>query len=213
VAEGEQLDLLRRRVLNVVGHELRTPVTTLRGLAESLAVAGDDDVRTQLTGALVRSAARLEGLVDQLLLAAGVHTASPVGDAVDVDLAGALREAGWDGLVDGRGCARARPEAVRQVLAPIVDNANRHGAPLMARVGDGEIEIESAGEDLPDGEAELACEPFFRGERAVMTTPGLGLGLAIARTVARFEGGDVTVRRRSGGGVLVRVELPAPGAP
>lgn len=210
MADGESLDLLRRRVLNVVGHELRTPVTTLRGLAESLAAATDDDVRVQLTGALVRSAARLEGLVDQLLLAAGVHTASPVGAAVEVELERALRDAGWEALVDGRGCALARPEAIRQVLAPIVDNASRHGAPVMARIGDGVVEVESAGDELPAGEVDLACEAFFRGERAVMTTPGLGLGLSVARTVARIEGGDVTVRPRDGGGIVVRVDLPAP---
>ena len=45
VAGSEDLDLLRRRVVNVVGHELRTPVTTVRGLAESLAAAEDEETR------------------------------------------------------------------------------------------------------------------------------------------------------------------------
>ncbi|HYD08645.1 MAG TPA: histidine kinase dimerization/phospho-acceptor domain-containing protein, partial [Acidimicrobiales bacterium] len=76
MATDEALDLLRRRVVNVVGHELRTPVTIVRGLAESLAVANDDVAREQLIAALVRSSARLEGLVDELLLAAGVSTAA-----------------------------------------------------------------------------------------------------------------------------------------
>ena len=212
VANGESLELLHRRVVNVVGHELRTPVTIVRGLAESLAVTADEATRTQLIGALVRSAARLEALVDELLLAAGVHTAAPVGDAVTVDLERALRDAGWTALVDGRGVALARPEAVQLVLRPIVDNASRHGAPVIARAGDGWVEVESAGDDLPPGDVALATEPFYRGEQAVMTTPGLGLGLSIATTVARSEGGTVAVRARDGGGLVVRVELPVPPA-
>ena len=212
MADGESLDLLVRRVVNVVGHELRTPVTIVRGLAESLAVTTDEATRALLIGALVRSSARLEGLVDELLLAAGVHTAAPVGDAVTVDLAAALRDAGWAALVDGSGSAHARTAAVQLVLAPIVDNASRHGEPVIARVADGVVEVESASEELPDGDVALATEPFYRGERAVMTTPGLGLGLSIATTVARSEGGTVTVRRRDGGGLVVRVELPVPTA-
>src|SRR5687768_18169134 len=78
MARGD-VDLLRRRVLNVVGHELRTPVTTLRGLADALEGAGTDAERVQLTDALVRSARRLESLVDDALVAMGVTTALPVG--------------------------------------------------------------------------------------------------------------------------------------
>jgi len=212
VDDAESLDLLQRRVVNVVGHELRTPVTIVRGLAESLAAATDEDVKQELIDALVRSSGRLERLIDQLLLASGVHTASPVGDAKDIDVEPVLREVGWSALVDGRATVRARPDAVRLILEPIVDNASRHGEPVIARIDGGTIEIESAGPDLPEGEAELATEPFFRGEQAVMSRPGLGLGLAIARTVARSEGGEVVVRRREDGGVVVVVTLPEAGS-
>src|SRR5688572_14582423 len=108
----DDLDLLRRRVVNVVGHELRTPVTTVRGLAESLVDAPDDDTRQVLTDALVRSAVRLERLVDDLLLASGIFTASPVGDVADIDLADAVARAGWVAAVDGAATAWARAEAV-----------------------------------------------------------------------------------------------------
>jgi len=134
VATASDLDLLRRRVVNVVGHELRTPVTTVRGLAESLAAATDEGTRRELTTALVRSAARLERLVDDLLLASGVLTASPVGDAVEVDLAAAVREAGWPAAVEGSATIRARVESVARILEPIVDNARRHGEPIEIRI-------------------------------------------------------------------------------
>lgn len=206
----DDLDLLRRRVVNVVGHELRTPVTTVRGLAESLVDEADDDTRRALTDALVRSAVRLERLVDDLLLASGIFTASPVGAPTDVDLAAAIRRAGWPAAIEGAATARARIEAVDRVLEPIIDNALRHGEPIEVRLAShGEravVDVESAGPELPD--VDLLCEPFFRGEAAVMTAPGLGLGLAVARTVARAEGGDVHAHARAGGGLVVRLELP-----
>lgn len=208
----EELDLLRRRVVNVIGHELRTPVTTVRGLAESLAAATDDESRRVLTEALVRSAARLEGLVDDLLLASGVFTASPAGDAAEVDLVEAVRQAGWPAAVAGEASSRARPAAVDRILRPIVENAVRHGAPIEVRLEQQAqctvVDVESGGPEISEGDAVLLCEPFFRGEAAVMAAPGLGLGLAVARTVARYEGGDVHAHPRAGGGLVIRVELP-----
>jgi signal transduction histidine kinase len=209
---SDNLDLLRRRVLNVIGHELRTPVTTVRGLAESLALAPDDATRTSLTDALVRSASRLERLVDDLLLASGVTTASPVGPVTEVDLAAAVQRAGWTDAVEGGATASARAAAVDRMLEPIVDNALRHGQPVEVRISShgtrAIVDVESAGPELGEGDVALLCEPFFRGETAVMTAPGLGLGLAIARTIARAEGGDVHAHARVGGGLVVRLELP-----
>ena len=216
MAAAEDLDLLRRRVVNVVGHELRTPVTTVRGLAESLVDVDDDETRRTLTDALVRSAVRLERLVDDLLLASGVFTASPVGDVVAVDLADAVRRAGWTAPVEGAGVAAARADAVDRLLEPIIDNARRHGDPLEVRISTHAervvLDVESTGPELAEGDVVLLCEPFFRGEAAVMTAPGLGLGLAVARTIARAEGGDVHAHARAGGGLVVRLELPARAA-
>jgi signal transduction histidine kinase len=206
-----ELDLLRRRVVNVIGHELRTPVTTVRGLAESLAEAADDPTRRELVTALVRSAARLERLVDDLLLASGVFTASPVGDATDVDVAELVRAVGWTAAIDGAATVRAKRESVERILEPIVDNALRHGEPIEVRLrpsgADVIVDVESGGPELGEGDVALLCEPFFRGEAAVMTAPGLGLGLAVARTIARAEGGDVQAHARAGGGLVVRVVL------
>ncbi len=76
----EALDSARRRFVAVVGHELRTPVTTLRGFAEELAAA-ESDAAQDLVPAIVRNARRVEQLLDDLLLATEIITALPVGDA------------------------------------------------------------------------------------------------------------------------------------
>jgi signal transduction histidine kinase len=140
-----------------------------------------------------------------------VLTASPVGDAVEVDLAAAVRDAGWPAPVEGTATNRARSESIARILEPIVDNARRHGEPIEVRVShtaEGAIiDVESSGPELAEGDVALLCEPFFRGEAAVMTAPGLGLGLAIARTIARAENGDVHAHARAGGGLVVRIAL------
>lgn len=213
----EDLDLLRRRVLNVIGHELRTPVSTLAGLAEQLETCTDEATKVELVAAIARNARRLDRLVEDLLLAAAVETVIPVGPREAVDLVAAARSA-WDGPVEptflGAATAKVRPAVAHQALAVLLENATVHGAPpIVVRASvegaDAVVEVESGGPSLPAADIELAAEAFYRGERAVTTAAGLGLGLAIARTLARSEGGDVTLRAGTDGGVVARLELPA----
>lgn len=211
----EQVDLLRRRVLNVVGHELRTPVTTLAGLAEELATCDEDGRRRELTDALVRATERLDRLVHDLLLAAEVSTLVPVGEVETVAvraLVDELAPAGSD--VRGDGAAAARPAALRLALEALFDNATVHGQPPVGVTideSDGRVvvEVSSGGPEMQAADVQLACEAFYRGERAVTTAAGLGLGLSVARTLARADGGEVTVRAGTPGGVVARLELPA----
>jgi two-component system sensor histidine kinase KdpD len=215
--DREDLDLLRRRVLNVIGHELRTPVTTLAGLADQLATTTDEGTRAELVAAISRNAHRLDRLVEDLLLAAAVETVIPVGPREPVDLLAAARAA-WDGAVAptflGAAVAKVRPAVAHQAIAVLLDNASVHGAPPVVVTAtiegtDAVVEVESSGTALPAQDIQLAAEAFYRGERAVTTAAGLGLGLAIARTLARSEGGVVTHRAGATGGVIARLELPA----
>jgi signal transduction histidine kinase len=220
VAPAAEIDLLRRRILNVVGHELRTPVTSLHGLVETLATCPEGPDREALVAAVVTSARRLDHLVEDLLLAASVDTLVPVGGAEPVDLLAAAR-LGWDTVAPGRDAtfagsavARARPDAVTRVLLALLENAAVHGAPPVSITassdgGRASVEIASGGPELSADDVTLALEAFYRGERAVTTAPGLGLGLAVARTLARGDGGAVTVRAGTAGGVVARYELPA----
>jgi two-component system phosphate regulon sensor histidine kinase PhoR len=211
------VDLLRRRVLNVVGHELRTPVTTLSGLSAELERCTDDDRRRELLTAVARNAHRLERLLDDLLLAAGISTVVPVEDPAPVDLVAETR-ALWEGReadVSGAAVAFARPASVRRALGALVDNALGHGEPpftVTASV-DGDravLEIANGGPEVTIAELETAAELFFRGERAVTTQAGLGVGLSVAQTLLDADGGDLQLRPRDGGGVVARIELPRP---
>lgn len=210
------LDLLRRRVLNVLGHELRTPVTTLAGLAAQLQACEDDVRRVELIDAIARLSDRLDHLVEDLLLASSISTVVPVGDRQPVDLL-ALAQDRWTGGAAefvGEAVGTARPESMRRVLDELLGNAAVHGEPPIVVTGsvvDGAavLEVASGGPELSPGELALVTEAFYRGELAVTTRAGLGLGLALARTLARADDGEISVRPGTDGGMVARLEVPA----
>lgn len=224
--DAAALDLLRRRIVNVVGHELRTPVTTLRGLADLLGTTGGDpDATERLFDAIRRTARRAEALVDDLLVAAGVTTALPVAAIVPTPVTVAATAA-WAEVEDVQGidleldadrdlAVLARPGSLRRALAAILENAVRYGSPPVAlhagRDGaDVVVSVEDAGPGVPEAERTLVLEPFFRGEQAVTTAAGLGLGLALAAALVEHDGGTLVVGGRDGGGTTVTIRLPAP---
>jgi two-component system sensor histidine kinase KdpD len=215
---SRDVDLLRRRVLNVVGHELRTPVSTLAGLANELEACDDERMRTELVAAVARNARRLDRLVRDLLLAASIETVVPTDPPEAIDLLGLARIVATGPAAEaehrGNAVALARPAAVRRAMSAILENASLYGVPPIVVTGEqvngvAAVEVASGGPPVSSDELALAVEAFFRGERAVTTTPGLGLGLALARTLARADGGELLVRAGEAGGMVVRLELPA----
>ena len=217
--QREAVDLLRRRLVNVVGHELKLPASTVRGLAESLLHASPEQIQEEIAPALVRSSARLERLIDDLLLASDVFTvlpveppeARPVGAAVERAAAATGAEVTVEGDADA--VVSTRADALDRVLTAVLDNAVKYGRPpLIVRVqqrGPGVmIDVVSGGAPKPEDLA-LALEPFYRGEAAVTAAPGLGIGLPVAAALARQDGGRLALRAE-GDTVVVTVELPAP---
>lgn len=220
-AERDELQAVRDRVMNVVGHALRTPMATVRGQVEVLAKTSDEATRDQLIPALLRSTRRLELLLDDVLVAAGIETRLPVGPRESVDVAEAVRHV-WAELaperdldldVDATRDAMAQPGALRWMLRHLIDNALRYGrGPVEVGVhGDRDrltVTVGSAGDDLPDDELRNAFELFYRGHAAVMTDGArMGVGLTVARELAAASGGTVELRRREGGGTVAHLTL------
>lgn len=215
------LNAARGRFVAVVGHELRTPVTTLRGLAEELEDADEATMR-ELSPAILRSARRVESLLDDLLLATDITTVLPVGEPEPIDLV-TTAQATWDALEVGEDLeltgepelmASLRPGAADTMLERVLDNARRYGQPpfrFHAAVGNGRVQVtvSSQGAELRPDDVHLAFELFYRGEAAVTSAPGFGLGLPVARALARQHDGELTIEPHDGGGLDVCIDLPA----
>jgi signal transduction histidine kinase len=215
-----EVDAIRRRVVNVIGHALRTPITTLCGMAEALAQAKDPVVRAELQVAVERNAATVERLLDDLLIASGVSTALPVDELSLVELGDAVWAA-WRSI-DGDGelllegdrelTVSARRAAVERALALLLDNHAKYGnGPIAVRLGrEGDravVQVATTGGQPAEAEQPLIFELFYRGEHAVMSAAGLGIGLPVARALVEGEGGTVTLEMTDGG-VVSRLELP-----
>lgn len=216
---AEDTDLVRRRVINVVGHELRTPITTVRGLADQLAhlLEGsvDGEAVDVVLPALVRNARRAEELLDDLLIASEVTTAHPVEPSTSVDLDAIVREVVDDAELTVEGSAprpaQAHRTLVTRALGHIVSNATRYhdGRPSLHFEADEDtvsvVVVTPVSGEIPD--LELSFEVFFRGEDAVTRSPGIGVGLPAARALARVDGGDVTLEQDRHQ-VITRLTLP-----
>ena len=216
----DRVDLLRRRIINVVGHELKLPVSTIRGLAQALHRATPEQIQAEIGPALVRSSARLERLVDDLLLASGVFTVLPVEPPMPKPVAAAIERAWSDAAGDGApeitgerdASVSVRADTLDRILAAVVDNAVKYGTPPISfdlhHAGDRVVLDVRSGGTLGADDMALATEPFFRGEAAVTAAPGLGIGLAVAHALAAQDGGRVGLRA-DGDTIVATVELPS----
>ena len=222
LGEARRAEGLRRRLLADVSHELRTPLTIIRGEAD-VALRGADKEPEAYREALTRArdaAAHTARLVDDLLLVARSEAGEVRLRPEEVDLAALLAQA-VETFGDGAALeappgavVRADPVRLRQALLVLLDNARRHGGERiwvrLHRTPEGfAVDVEDDGPGLGDEEKGHAFERFFRGSNAARDyAEGTGLGLPIARAIARAHGGEVTLADREGGGLVARLALP-----
>ncbi|MGC7097468.1 DUF4118 domain-containing protein [Amycolatopsis lurida] len=215
---------LRTALLSAVGHDLRTPLTSIKAAVGSLR-ASDIQLSEEDTGELLEaielSADRLAGLVDNLLDSSRLATGAvrPHLRAVGYDEVVALSLSNVDGsaavraeVADDVPWVAADPGLLERVVANVVDNALRHGsAPVSVRASAHasyvELRIVDHGRGLKKGAAESAFAPFQRlGDRNA--TPGVGLGLSVAKGFTEAMGGTIRAEDTPGGGLTVVVSLP-----
>ncbi|PVM89332.1 two-component sensor histidine kinase [Caulobacter radicis] len=218
-AFNEMQERLRRYVedrtamIGAVAHDLRTPLTRLRFRIETT----PDDVRSKLESDIDQ----MEAMISATL--AFVRDTSRPAERTKLELA-SLLESVMDEAAETGGDATAEesekiviegdPIALKRLVTNLVENALKYGGAARGRVyrqgGGAILEIDDDGPGVPSGELERVFEPFFRGEPSRnRETGGIGLGLAVVRSLARAHGGDVTLLNRPEGGLRARVTLPA----
>lgn len=203
----------RTVLLASVSHDLRTPLTRLK-LALALAdpsKSGDE---------MSRDLAEMEHMIDEYLdFARGEG-----GEALEaVGLRDLIHEIGEDAaragaevtvVCDPSLTVTFRPNALKRALINLVTNAAAHGdhVEVTARArsqGGVEIVVDDDGPGIPPEQYEEAFKAFVRLDPSRnQNTRGVGLGLAIARDVARGHGGDITLGRSPQGGLRAIVRLP-----
>jgi signal transduction histidine kinase len=230
-AERDASEQARRGLVAAVSHDLRTPLTSLRLLADAVE---DELVEPETRGRYLEQMSvhirSLSALIDDLFelsrLEAGdiqwslqrvrldelvqetVEAMRPQADARHVEVQSAVP--------DGLALARANPERVQRVLFNLIQNALRHtpadGSVTVLAEPNGatvEVEVADTGMGLAAEERERAFEPFYRGGAGAVRAAGegTGLGLTICRAIVEAHGGEIWFAE-SPSGVRVRFSLP-----
>jgi len=195
-----------------VSHELRNPIAAMLGLGQEFANNYDsftDQDRREMAQMIARQADDASWLIEDLLVAYGddlngVSIHSEVFDVVkEIERVLEVEEHPIELQVfDGSSQVYADPRRTRQILKNLVSNALRHGggtvSVALAKVGDRiEVKVRDSGEGLPDSDVERIFKAFEMGSRGAHPN-SVGLGLAVARRLARLMQGDLTYRYEDG---------------
>lgn len=210
-SEISQFDAERMRMLAAVGHDLRTPMTSLRIRAE---MVEDEEQRT----AMIRT------LDEMTVMAAGLVTYAREGhdgeQKVEVDLEALLAplcaERGAQFKAQAHPKITGRPVGLGRAIGNLIDNALRYGGAasvtLAATRTDALVTVDDTGPGIAPDRLEDMFQPFVRGDTSRnLDTGGAGLGLSITRTIIAGHGGTIALENRAGGGLRARVSLPLSG--
>lgn len=213
----------QRAFLDDAGHELRTPITIIRGHLELL---GDDPAERQEVVALVLDELdRMHRMVEDLLLLAKAQRPDFLrAEVVDVRgladevfaKAQGLAPRAWRFEAIGHGRIVADRQRLTQALVALAANAAAYTDPdveiaIGSAVTDGHARlwVRDEGAGIPLDEQERIFDRFARGAHGRRSREGSGLGLALVRAVAEAHGGRVELRSRPGAGAMFTIVVPA----
>jgi heavy metal sensor kinase len=218
-----------KEVTDSIAHDLRSPVTRIRGLAETTLTGAPSLERYQdLAGAVVEDCDRLISMINTMLEIATTDAGVTPLPQTDVDLAAVARDAAelFQPVAEDRGVGlelvvgpeplltRGDPARLQRALANLVDNAIKYtpsggrvsvhaeAAAAWITVAIADTGMGIAPEDLP-----RVFDRFFRGDRS-RSAPGNGLGLSLARSIVQAHGGEITAASVPGCGSTFTLRLP-----
>jgi signal transduction histidine kinase len=221
---ADQIEALiqsQKSLLANASHELRSPLTRIRMALELMDTAPSASLKAELS----RNIAELDALIDEILLSSRLETQASGALACvrePVDLLGLAAEEGarvgvelqWQGASDGAAAGTlGDAKLLRRMLRNLLENAQRHGGQdvslTLSRDQNGfVIDVADRGPGVPSTEREAIFEPFYRSSQASERHGGVGLGLALVRSIVRQHGGRVQCVARDGGGARFVVHLP-----
>ena len=225
--EGE-----RRELIANLSHDLRTPLSAIRGYVDGLreGIADTPEKRAKYLSIVGAKILDLDRMIDQIFLLSTLEAQEAAPTMRSFDLRAFLRDSVEDlrmaissdelildheGLEGAPRMIRADPLQLRRVVENIVDNARRHGGrkPIHLRISLEEsathsrILLEDDGRGIPAEDAERVFERFYRGDPS-RPGGGVGLGLAIARRLVEAQGGRIALEPVGGGGARFVITLP-----
>ena len=203
----------RTQMVAAISHDLRTPLTRLKLRAEYVA---DEEQRRKLLDDIDQ----METMIAETLAFASQDASREKRAPTDLaamlssicdDLTDAGRNADYTG--PARLVATCQPTALRRAFTNLIENAATYGSAAHVTLADKgssvEVRIADEGPGIPADELEKVFAPFYRLERSrSRDTGGVGLGLAVARTILRAHGGDVTLANAPARGLVASVTLP-----
>ena len=234
--EGErqqrEIEILRRDLVAWAGHDLRTPLTSIRAIIEALAdgMVNDEDTRLRYLRTAQRDIQSLSHLIDDLFEmaqadAGGLKLEQEQGSMADLisdTLERFSAQARQQGIVlegsvaTGADSVRMDIQRIGRVLSNLVINALRH-TPSNGRItitsalqGDAIlVRVQDTGEGIRPEDLPFVFERFYRGEKSrSRSTGGAGLGLAIAKGIVEAHGGNIGIESQPGEGTQVWFTIP-----
>jgi signal transduction histidine kinase len=226
-----RLEAVRRDFVANVSHELKTPLTAIRGFAETLATElGSNEQHARFAETIRQNAERMQSLIDDLLDLSRIESGGWSPSPTDVDVAATAEEAAaaYRKEADRRGTSiriavdpsaaklRADPVALRQALGNLVENAVRYTPSggtitIFARGEDHGVAlgVSDTGAGIPPEHLPRIFERFYRVDTArSRSAGGTGLGLAIVKHLVEAHGGRVRAESQVGRGTTVSLFFP-----
>ena len=208
IRELAKLEKFRREFIADVSHEIKTPLSGILGAVDLLREQGTGDGEQGMVGRLIgmieKESKRLNGLVQSILDLARLEREGDVFNLQEVDLGELVGEIAAKYpcvcTVKSSGVVRCDPQLVEQAVSNLIGNAVRHSGSdeisvtVECEAKTARISVEDHGVGIPPEHAAQVFERFHRVDPArAAETGGAGLGLAIARRIARLHGGDLVL--------------------